>query len=585
MKPLSARRNLTLITAIGLVSAGLLAPADASTGATAPTTSVHQPAFAHTSAEEAARVDRVDVDLRWEKCPVGGRRARCATIRVPLDYDQPQGRQIRVSMAKWPATDQQHKLGTLFVNPGGPGAAAADLALEARRFFSPAVLRRYDIVGVDPRGLGRGTQVRCFRSQKAKDAAYPVPTIAFPVSRAEERESLAASRRFVKACSTYGRPMTASSSTAEVARDLDVVRRAIGESHLDYLGLSYGSQLGQVYANLFPDRVGRMIIDGVLDPVAWTTGRGDSGRTVPIWDRLRVADGAGDAWSRFLELCDAAASACDFAATDQDPRTAAERFAVLVERLHEHPVTVDDPDIGPTPYSDRDLESYALTVLSSMGDPSIGGLVGSFLQQLWQLSEDSSASGRPALAQRAGLLRARTLDAADAATPGAEASASHAAARSAVPYGNFDDVFATVACSDSVEPRRQSAWRSAADAADARVPYFGRQLVWNGIACPSDEWRAHDEDRYLGPFDRRTRSTILVVGNYWDPQTSYRYGAVAAARTLGNARLLSSDSWGHTAYGTSTCMTRATDAYLIHGRLPATGTVCTGSQPFEGSGG
>ena len=135
-------------------------------------------------------------------------------------------------------------------------------------------------------------------------------------------------------------------------------------------------------------------------------------------------------------------------------------------------------------------------------------------------------------------------------------------------------------CTDGRNPATAEEWVPASAAADAAAPGFGPLWTWASAPCASSTWTVRDEDAYTGPFTRRTAAPVLVVGNYWDPATNYE-GAVAAAGLLPRSSLLSSDSWGHTAYGTSACVTDAVDAYLLTGQTPAAGTVCTGDvQPF-----
>jgi len=152
------------------------------------------------------------------------------------------------------------------------------------------------------------------------------------------------------------------------------------------------------------------------------------------------------------------------------------------------------------------------------------------------------------------------------------------------PYNNSLDAFLSVTCTDSVNAKNLSRFGTIGAKADARAKYFGRLWLWNTAACSSSRWTAKDEDSWRGPFTRRTRKPVLVVGNYWDPATRYE-GAKTAARLLPNSRLLTSDSWGHTAYGTSDCATSAIERYLVSVTLPTAGTTCVGDvQPFQDTG-
>ena len=151
------------------------------------------------------------------------------------------------------------------------------------------------------------------------------------------------------------------------------------------------------------------------------------------------------------------------------------------------------------------------------------------------------------------------------------------------PYDNSVEAYASVLCTDGLNPANAASWPKAGADADKRAKYFGRLWAWQSAQCASNTWTAHDEDAYRGPFNRRTASPILVVGNTWDPATNYE-SAVKVASLLPNSRLLSSDNWGHSAYGTSRCVTSAIDAYLLTQVLPARGTTCHGDvQPFQDS--
>jgi pimeloyl-ACP methyl ester carboxylesterase len=499
-----------------------------------------------TSAVEAARVDRVPTpDLAWTPCHG---HAECASVRLPLDYDQPAGATTRVGLLRLKARDPGRRLGSLFVNPGGPGGSATDIALRARSLLTPELLDRFDIVGMDPRGIGTSEQLRCFATPADQAAVLrPLYGPGFPFRPAQEARAIEAARAFGQACSTTGRPLAAAMSTGQVARDMDVVRRAVGDRRLTFLGLSYGSYLGQVYANLFPDRVRAVAIDGVLDPLAWTGNAATW--TTPVTQRLRSAEGAYAALREILRRCDdAGRQRCAFAGGDP-----MRKLEVIADRLKAAPLLIEDPS-GAFRYS------YATLVQS--------------LQSYLYIEQGYV----PITAELAALYDltdpARTGAAAD--SPAALGLAASARARAR--YENSVETFSGVLCSDSVNPVDASAW---AVAADRGAPYFNRFRVWQSVQCASGSWKAQDEDAYRGPFTRRTASPVLVVGNYWDPATNYE-GAVTAARLLPHSVLLSSDSWGHTAYGTSSCVTGAISRYLLSSSTPPPGTRCVGDvQPFE----
>jgi pimeloyl-ACP methyl ester carboxylesterase len=523
--PLTIR--LLAAGACGLVLAGsAVAPAGAAP-AGAPVR-----ATAATSATEARRVGAVPTpQLKWSAC-YGY--AQCATAKVPLDYDQPRGEQTTIALLRVRATDQAHKIGSLFVNPGGPGASATTLALAAPDFLSESVLARFDVVGVDPRGIGAGANVACFTSTAEQDAALAGMNVSFPVGAKQTKAYLKSAGKLATACSTTGRKLAGAMSTAEVARDMEVMRRAVGDSKLTYLGFSYGTALGQYYATMFPDRFRALVVDGVIDPVSWV-GTAKT-RTVIQDERLRSADGAYKALIRVLRLCDRAGEArCAFAAGDP-----VKRFAALARRLKAHPVTVSGTSIT---YAD-----FVGITLSALYGVDAGEQVTAMAADLYRRTS--------ATAGAAWLERAR-----------------------AASYDNSLDSYAAVMCTDGRHPAKASSWPTQAAAADKRAPYFGQLWAWASVPCARNIWKVRDEDAWTGPFTVRTEHPVLVVGSFWDPATNYDE-AVSSARRLPNSRLLSSDNFGHTAYGTSACVTTAIDDYLLTETLPDAGTTCTGVQPF-----
>ncbi|SBT52649.1 alpha/beta hydrolase [Micromonospora narathiwatensis] len=546
-----AIRSLIATGIAGIVLAGsAVAPATAASAATP------QPSASdRTSAVEARRVDRVPTPkIGWYAC-YGY--AECATVRLPLDYDKPKGATTEIAVLRIKARDKKHRIGSLFLNPGGPGGSGTSIALAAPYFLGDDLLDRFDIVGVDPRGVGASDNVKCFRSVKDQTKAYAGLNVAFPWTKAEEQAYVTSSKAIGKGCSTTGKPLTGAASTAEVARDMDVLRRAVGDKKLTYLGFSYGTALGQYYANMFPDRVRALVVDGVLNPNAWV-GQGKA-RDQLQETRLRSADGAYKALREILVRCGkVGAKQCTLAAAG-NPVTA---YEMVAKRLRKKPLVIDDPLYGQFTVSYADFVGASLGALySPYGWQDIVGLT----EELLVLTDPAAAKkarthASTAVAQRAATARQqRGYD---------------------FPYDNGLETFLSVDCTDAYHPKSADAWPALAAAEDKRAPYFGRAWAWATSPCARNTWTVRDKNAYTGPFNKRTSAPVLVVGNYWDPATNYK-GAVSSAALLPNSRLLSSDSWGHTAYGTSDCVTGAIDRYLLKVKLPAKGTVCTGdAQPF-----
>ncbi len=501
------------------------------------------PAVAGGSSSESKLVDAVPTPkLGWYKCY---EIAECATVRLPLDYRKPKGKTTEIAVLRVKAKNQAKRIGSLFVNPGGPGGSATSFALDAPYFLSDSLLQRFDVVGVDPRGIGASQNVRCFPSVRAQTEVLNLMNVPFPVTAAEEKNYITGSKKLGQACSTTGRPLTASSSTAEVARDMDVVRRAVGDKKLSYLGFSYGSALGQYYANMFPDRFRALVVDGVLDPTAWV------GNDKQILDqRLRSSSGAYKALIEILTRCDKAGpTKCVF--SEGDP---VRHFAQVANRLKTDPVEFPDGAGGTIQVT------YAIFISAVLGT-LYGTEAGPGVTQLAAEVATAQEGGTTApLLKRVNAAKAsRAYD---------------------FPYENGLDAGSTVICTDGKHPANASAWPAAVDRRDREAPYFGRSWGWIDSQCATKTWTVRDTNAYTGPFTRRTASPVLVVGNFWDPATNYA-GAVSSRRLLPNASLLSSNNWGHTAYGSGVCATTAIDNYLLTGKAPADGKTCTDAvQPF-----
>jgi pimeloyl-ACP methyl ester carboxylesterase len=364
-------------------------------------------------------------------------------------------------------------------------------------------------------------------------------------------------------------------STAEAARDLDVLRRAVGDRRLTYLGFSYGSYLGNVYANMFPRRVRALAIDGVIDPIAWRGTRANL--TTPQTTLLRSSEAGARALREILVRCrKAGANFCKLAAGEGPFRD----YAKIVASLKRAPLVITDPNSGEQFV--LDYPTLIAVLLSDLYLPFAAELVDADLSAVLELLQTSSTSGQAArdrTAARALVEKARALRAAERSHRAARADGARAFGFG-FPYDNSREAFQTVLCTDGTNPRRARRWPAYADAADRTAPGFGRLWTWGSAPCASRTWTVRDEDSYRRGFRHRTVNPVLVVGNFWDPATNYK-NAVKVASLLPHSRLLSSDSWGHTAYGTSTCVTHAITAYLVTRALPRAGTLCVGDvQPF-----
>jgi len=471
----------------------------------------------------------------WSPCE--HRRFDCATVPVPLDYDRPNGATILLSLIRLRATDPARRIGSLLVNPGGPGGSGVDLVLGFGEFLAPEIRARFDIVGFDPRGIARSTALRCFGTPRQWGPAFWAD---LPLTPAGVDVVAAADRYLAGACAQRGGKIIDHMSTADVARDMDLLRARLGDRRLTFLGFSYGSMLGTTYANLFPGRVRAIVIDGVLDPIAWTTGAAGQQR-LPFSTRIRSDAGAQATLGEFFRLCDQAGADCAFSGHS------AARFAALRARLLQGPIQVTmDGETFPFTYTD-----LIYGMLGALYSPFAWPFAAEVLALLEQSASPAALGAALAdLRQSLGYVNKRGFP--------------H--------YPNFVEGFPAVACSDSDNPDSHLDWFTAAESAEAQFGYFGRAWTWASSTCAV--WPGHSDDRYTGPWNAATANPVLVVGNFFDPATRYQ-GAQTVARLLPNSRLLSYAGWGHTVYGgVSNCIDTAVNAYLISGALPAAGTVC-----------
>src|SRR5580700_8989242 len=537
--------NRTVALAL-LALAGLACAPDQPGAAAAPS------AHTLTAAEATSLVDRVPPPvLHWTTCR---KTDQCATAELPLDYNDPRRAKIKLALLRIEAKDPRHRLGTIFVNPGGPGDSARDWAALLPEGLPKVILDRFDIIGVDPRGVGGSTPIRCFATKVAQIRTLaPFNVTPFPATPPQQRSWIGAARALGRACSTTARPIASAMSTTDDALDMDVLRRAVGDRKLTYFGESYGSYLGLVYANLFPDRVRAIAIDGIVDPQALvgTPATAD----VPVFDRMGSAVASYRALRELLKLCQRAGrSLCSFADADTPAR-----FGRLAARLGVRPLRLAAPGIKATTFTYANLIADAEHWLH---DPS--GYRGLFaeLTDLARLTAPGGAGpGRAAVVRR--LLRL------------------HLAVQPGPGYDNLLEAESGVLCTDGLSAADAASWPAAAAAAGRRTKYFGGYYAWITAQCARNTWTAQDQDVYRGPFDHRTSAPVLVIGDRWDPVTSYN-SALKVARMLPNSRLVSSDSWGHEAVGTSACVDDTLWDYLIQPlALAPKITHCRGNvQPF-----
>ena len=527
-----------------------------------------------TDPAEAARVDSVIADIDWFDCSnVVDKGVQCGTVDLPLDYDEPEGATTSVALVRVPATKPTAKLGTLFMNPGGPGGSGVNIAINAPYFLPKDVVQRFDIVGVDPRGTNFSDNVACFRNiGEQTDTLLPTWETAYPRTTAQRSDFVNSAKKYGQACSTAGQPLSASMSTANVARDMDVIRRTLGDTKLTYLGFSYGSYLGTVYANLFPDRVRAIVIDGVLDPEGWAGT--PATKNVPQTQRIASGDGALKALRSILDRCGKKGpDYCYLAKRSSNPSKKFDKFA---KELKANPIVLDES-------FEVDYGLVMSFLLSDLYDVNAATWVDMDLDMFMELQETpTNATERKQWNAAAKKFKARVKEykqlsaAQDALTKKLAAQVPGFA----FPYDNGPEAYQSVMCTDSLNPGNAASWIAAATAAGKTGDAFGQMWTWASAPGAEWTWTAKDEDAFRGEFTHTTSAPVLVVGNWWDPATNYN-GAKSAARLMPNSSLISSNSWGHTALGSSACVDNAITNYLITGKATKGATrSCVGAQPF-----
>ncbi|MFD7402524.1 alpha/beta hydrolase [Streptomyces sp. NPDC059866] len=453
-------------------------------------------------------------ELHWVPCP-DSPPFQCTTVKVPLDYAHPDAGDILLKATRKKATGNGARIGSLLVNPGGPGVSAVDFLAGTADGFSPAVRASYDLVAVDPRGVGESTPVDC-------ETDIPATSMGFlPNLSADPAEIGAYDEAFKQVATTCARDagrLLPHVGTLDAARDMDVLRALLGDDRLHYVGISYGTYLGATYADLFPSRVGRLVLDGAVDPTL------DGYQHV-----LQVAAGYQTAWESFAADC-ASRTDCPLGHSVEEISRGLDTLRSSLDRApiqrgKDISVTGEDLMLAVTTalrdYLWEELRAALRGVLA--GDTTA-------LQQLLGTEEDDSGNAIEAL-------------------------------------------YAVNCLSSPTGPRFTPAQAQAALPQFLRAsPQFGESMGLLLMMCA--HWPVPPAQP-AHPLTAPGAAPILVVGTTRDPATPYPW-AKALARQLSSGRLLTYDADGHAAYRRgSTCIDTAVDRYLTRGQLPPTGKVCT----------
>lgn len=464
----------------------------------------------------------------WYPCSEGMDRTQedtgytCATVSVPLDYDAPEGETIDIAMKRRAADGES--AGVLLVNPGGPGGSGVTFVERVTERFSQDVTDSYDVVGFDPRGVGQSTAVDCWTDTELDERRSGADG---QEEDAAPQQAAAAAQEDEAACqeATEVPGLLDHISTVSAARDLDVLRAVNGQDVLTYLGYSYGTYLGATYADLFPDNVGRMVLDGGLDP-ALSLDEVTQGQAEGFERALRV----------YVEDCQSGAS-CPLSG---DVDSGVEQVRQFLGSVADSPIPTGDPSRPLT----RPLARSA--VLGALYSTDIWPVLTTGLSQAMGDNPDGS----------------RLLAVADAL---AERD-SQGGYR-----GNSAEAINAVNCQDYPVEGDEAAWEEQAQAVRQASPTFGDELAYAHAYCQG--WD-HFSGRENSAVSASGAAPILVVGTTGDPATPYEW-SVSLADQLESGRLLTWEGEGHTAYGRAgDCVGDAVDAYLLRGDVPQEDLTC-----------
>ena len=480
------------------------------------------PVHAQDSAEDPvdplARFTRQQVD--WQPCAAS---TFCARVTVPLNYADPSGPTIELAVRATVASGKQTPASGaefLFINPGGPGASATDFVTYFASLVSPEVRSKFNIIGVDPRGVGNSTPVECMTGAQTSTWLRTNPT---PQTASEQRRFMSAAARIAPGCLRMSPSIAPHVGTEQAVRDFDVIRAALRQPRMNWFGYSYGTQLGTAYAELFPDHVGLMVLDGAVDPAldAMEISR----------DQSR---GFQSALRRYARDC--AERKC---ALGRTPAAVLGSINQLLRTLDKRPLPVN---AGP-----KLVRAEAITaVFFGMYSPDLWNPLTQALIQARRGDGTSLAQLAAAATDRIG--------------PNTYAS-------------NLNSAFLAINCWDlPATPDQQGLAASARTWSNgAAVPALAQAMSW--LNAPCSTWFGHSAIS-PAPAQSSTKAPILIVGTRFDPATPYAW-AEALHASLPTSALLTFEGDGHTAYGAgSRCIDAQVEQYLLNGALPGDGAAC-----------
>lgn len=456
--------------------------------------------------------------VQWEPCEED---FECATVKAPLDWENPQSAEISLAMIRSSATGQ-NPLGSLFVNPGGPGAPGIDFVKSSLDYaVTDEIAKNYDVIGFDPRGVGQSSAVTCFTDDSLLDEFLFEPLTSARGTQEWFEERQQAIDTFVGACQENSGDLLAHVDTESAAHDLDMLRSVVGDRYLNYVGYSYGSLLGAIYADAFPGNVGRMLLDGALNPASENFDVS-----------LNQAIGFENALKAYLEDC-LNSSECPFTGTVD---SSMKRIASLLEELDAKPIASSDSRV-------LGADAMVTAIVAPLYDREAWSVLTQIFDEVFAGNPDTAWSAVDWYYNRV----------------------------QGVYEDNSTEAFTAINCLDYPVNSDRAQWAADAEKLAEVAPVIGPYLAWGDQLCLS--WPAAAK-RQPHEVSAEGSAPILVIGTTGDPATPYLWAQDLAAQ-LSNGHLLTFEAEGHAAYTQSNgCVDKVVEKYLLEGEVPPSGAKC-----------
>ena len=485
--------------------------------------------------------------IDWKDCSDGTASFQCGTVTVPLDYEHPDGQTITIALKKLPASDGNAEHGSLFLNPGGPGGSGVEAMTSAPR-VSEELRAAYDIIGFDPRGVGQSTPITCWTNDEIEqylanpsdDAGPTNPLKGITSTNNPAQDKIDRGTANAARCAQHSQvpELLDHVGTRDVARDLDVLRATNSNTKLNYLGISYGTRIGAIYADLFPGRVGRVVLDSAVDP---------SKREIDsITETVAFKEGV---LREYVEHCQAQDGCPLTGSTDE----AVAQLAAFVDGLDKNPLT--------TPNSNATVNTQDATAIIQQH---------AVAQPNW---DALTAMLTPAITNHDGTLMVKAKQNSPDLSP-------ETTVEEVVSQANEQIMLAAVICNDNPDAGgTASDWDAQAAAEKKTYPFFG------GTSSAMDAYcQGWGHQGKTPPQETRAKGSdpILVVGITGDVQTLYSW-AQSLAGQLDNGHLFTIKGYGHGG-AIGSCATATTIGFLVNGTVPPEGATCT-AEPRQAAGG